>query len=68
MQIKQLPKVLDGDENGQAFVMAHLCKTVDQLVEGHNRHDEMLKALDKLSKILHKMSESVDKTEQTDSL
>jgi hypothetical protein len=68
MVIKPLPKVLDGDENGTAFVMSHLCKTVDQLVEGYNRHDEMLKALDKLSKILHKMSELDEKDQQTNSV
>ncbi len=61
MQIKPLPKVMDGDENSQAFVMSHLCKTVDQLVEGYHRHDEMLKALEKLSKLLSKMSEVDEK-------
>ena len=50
--IKELPKVMKDDENCQACQMAHITKTVDQLVRWTWKWEDRLKVLGKLGDVV----------------
>ena len=68
MQIKPMPKILNDDDNADANFRSNVVKMLDQLAEGHNRHEDELKALNGLNKILKKMTDAAEKDEQVQSL